>query len=175
MPSAADFVPAFGAAVHDAAGRLAGKASTVPQAQQAAYQEALYGLLVATEWSVGDAFQRQQGATGPVRDFASRFVRNLVLTNVVGRRLGQQFSVDTPDGSNALAGYRNIVSQREQEYRQQLQAPGVTFSQALARRVLASVGLNPNDPGAVAAASADVDAEINALRLPEAATFLTSA
>lgn len=171
MPTVGEFIPTFGAAVHDSAERFAAKAGGSPQAQQAAYFEILYGLLVATEWSVGERLQ-QQGVPGQARDFISRFVRNQLLADVVPRRMAR-FSPSAQDMANAIAGHRNVVDQREQEYRQAVTANNAPFSQLTAARVLTAVGFNPNDPNSLGAATRDVDEAIGSLRLPEAAVYLT--
>lgn len=171
MPTVGEFIPTFGAAVHDSAERFASKAGGSPQVQQAAYFEALYGLLVATEWSVGERLQ-QQGVPGQARDFISRFVRNQLLADVVPRKM-VGFSPSSQDVTNAVAGHRNAVDQREQEYRQAVTGSNFPFSQVNAARVLSAVGFNPNDPNSLAAATRDVDEAIGSLRLPEAAVYLT--
>lgn len=171
MPTVGEFIPTFGAALHNSAERFAAKAGGAPQAQQAAYFELLYGLLVATEWSVGERLQ-QQGVPGQARDFISRFVRNQVLADVVPRRM-VGFSPSSQDVVNAVAGHRNLVDQREHEYRQGVTAGNTPFSQLNAARVLSAVGFNPGDPGSLGAATRDVDEAISSLRLPEAAVYLT--
>lgn len=171
MPTVGEFIPTFGAALHNSAERFAAKAGGAPQAQQAAYFEALYGLLVATEWSVGERLQ-QQGVPGQARDFISRFVRNQVLADVVPRRMAG-FSPSSQDVVSAVAGHRNLVDQREREYRQAVTAGNVPFSQLNAARLLSAVGFNPNDPNSLAAATRDVDDAISSLRLPEAAVYLS--
>ncbi len=171
MPTVGEFIPTFGAAVHASAERFAAKAGGAPQVQQAAYFELLYGLLVATEWSVGERLQ-QQGVPGQARDFVSRFVRNQVLADVVARRMSGS-SPSSQDLANAVAGHRGVVDQREQEYRQAVTGNNAPFSQVNAARVLSSVGFNPNEPNSLAAATRDVDEAITSLRLPEAAVYLT--
>lgn len=171
MPTVGEFIPTFGAAVHNSAERFAAKAGGSPQVQQAAYFEVLYGLLVASEWSVGERLQ-QQGVPGPARDFISRFVRNQVLADVVPRRMVGS-SPSSQDVANAVAGHRGVVDQREQEYRQAVTGSNAPFSQVNAARVLSAVGINPNDPNSLGAATRDVDEAINSLRLPEAAVYLT--
>ncbi|MGH7911199.1 MAG: hypothetical protein ACREQM_08255 [Candidatus Dormibacteraceae bacterium] len=173
MPTLAEFLPQFGTAVHNSAGRFATKSGGAPQAQQAAYFEALYGLLVAIEWSVDERLQ-QQGWPPQARDFVGRFVRDQVLADVIPRSLGGQFAPSSPQVAQALAGHRGLLAQREQEYRQQLQAANVPFSQLHAARILTAVGFNPNDSGSLGAAMRDVDEAIAALRLPEAAVYLTT-
>lgn len=168
MPTVGEFIPTFGGAVHNSAERFASKAGGSPQAQQAAYFEALYGLLIATEWSVGERLQ-QQGVPSQARDFISRFVRNQLLADVVPRRMGG-FSQDM---AGAIAGHRNAVDQREREYRQAVTGSNAPFSQVNAARVLGAVGINPNDPNSLGAATRDVDEAIGSLRLPEAAVYLT--
>jgi hypothetical protein len=171
MPTVGEFIPTFGAALHNSAERFAAKAGGSPQVQQAAYFESLYGLLVASEWTVGERLQ-QQGVPGPARDFISRFVRNQVLADVVPRRMAG-FSPSSQDLATAVAGHRNLVDQREREYRQGVTGNNVPFSQLNAARVLSAVGINPNDPNSLGAATRDVDEAISALRLPEAAVYLT--
>ena len=171
MPTVGEFIPTFGGAVHTSAERFAAKAGGTPQVQQAAYFELLYGLLVATEWSVGERLQ-QQGVPPDARDFISRFVRNQVLTDVVQRQMAS-FSPSAQDVSNAVAGHRNLLDQREQEYRQGVTTSNAPFSQLNAARVLTAVGYNPNDANSLGAATHDVDEAIGSLRLPEAAVYLT--
>jgi hypothetical protein len=171
MPTVGEFIPTFGGAVHNSAERFAAKAGGTPQVQQAAYFELLYGLLVATEWSVGERLQ-QQGVPGQARDFISRFVRNQVLADVVPRQMAA-FSPSPQDVTNAVAGHRNLVDQREREYRQGVTGSNTPFSQLAAARVLTAVGYNANDANSLGAATRDVDEAIGSLRLPEAAIYLT--
>lgn len=171
MPTVGEFIPTFGAAVHDAAERFAAKAGGSPQVQQAAYFEVLYGLLVATEWSAGERLQ-QQGIPAQARDFISRFVRNQVLADVVARRMAGN-STPSQEVANAVATHRNLVDQREREYREGVTGRNIPFGQLNAARVLAAAGYNPNDPNSLGAATRDVDEAIGSLRLPEAAAYLT--
>lgn len=171
MPTAGEFIPTFGAALHGSAQQFASKAGPSPQGQQGAYAEMLYGLLVATEWSIGERLT-QQGVPGQARDFISRFVRNQLLTDVVPRRLAAP-GAGPQDVAGAVAGHRGVLDQREQEYRQQVTASNFPFGQLLAGHILGAAGINPNDPNSLGAATRDVDEAITALRLPEAAAYLT--
>lgn len=171
MPTVGEFIPTFGGALHSSADQFAAKAGAAPQAQQGAYTEMLYGLLVATEWSVGERLT-QQGVPGQARDFISRFVRNQLLADIVPRRLAGPASAPQ-DTAGAVAGHRSVVDQREQEYRHQVTTSNYPFGQLLAGHVLGAAGINPNDPNALGAATRDVDEAIAALRLPEAAVYLT--
>lgn len=174
MPTVGEFIPTFGAAVHDAAQRVAAKAGGSPQVQQAAYAEVLYGLLVATEWSIGERLQ-QQGIHPQARDFVSRFIRNQLLADVASRRPAGSQTSSSPaqEGAGGAAEQRNLLDQREREYRQAVTGSNVPFGQANAARVLAAAGYNPNDPNSLGAATRDVDEAIGSLRLPEAAVYLT--
>jgi hypothetical protein len=83
------------------------------------------------------------------------------------------FSPSPQDMTNAVAGHRNLVDQREREYRQGVTGSNTPFSQLAAARVLTAVGYNANDANSLGAATRDVDEAIGSLRLPEAAVYLT--
>lgn len=166
MPTAGEFIPTFGGAVHSAAEQFANKAGSAPQVQQPVYWETLYGLLVATEWSVGERLLQQMGVPNQASDFVARFVRNQLLADVVPRRTPGATAQD-------VAGHRNLLDQRENEYRQRMTANNAPFGYLLAGHILAAAGLNPNDPNSLGAAARDVDQAVGTLRLPEAAVYLS--
>ena len=173
MPTLAEYLPTFADAVHGAATIFAQRASTEPQIQQTTYFEALYGLIVATEWSVGEELDNR-GAPPEARDFISHFVSDELLGEVLQRRLR------LPPHDARLAaqrtGHRQAVRIREQQYRRAMTGPNgqLGFSQLHAMQILRVAGLDPGHQPSLQAAVQDVDEALAALQLPEAAVHLTS-
>jgi hypothetical protein len=173
VPTLAEYLPSFAQAVHGAATIFAQRASTDPQIQQTTYFEALYGLIVATEWSVGEELDGR-GVPPEAREFISHYVSDALLGEVLHRRL--RLPPHDPHLAAQRAAHRQAVRIREEQYRRAMTGPNgqLGFSQLHAMQILRVAGLDPSHQPSLEAAVRDVDQALAALQLPEAAVHLTT-